>query len=795
MFKEIIDPEMDMALREGLRSVITPVAGPDFDARVLGAIEKPVPWWQTLRLILKPAFGGAAFSLIATLFIVNWAMKEPDKAAPGGYSGITTASIEKALDSPNLTSASLTRLRPIRSAAKDSVAIPQSAIRSQQSEVNNPQSAITTSRSVTGPVMPHHFAGLRRTVMNGSKKLPRVSLLAGLAIGVLGALLIIPATRWIVRSDIGLALPFGDNRASLAYLGVRDSFGQPDLNRAAEMVEKYAADRPNDYQAQLGAAMTFLRPLPAGKHLDYAEAVKPLMSRFPDNPSAFANYLRLMCMGRIRLHRDEEEFPEFNQSRTDTKSKNKPIAQEDRDRFAEAAAAGERLDPGNAYFPMMAALGMFSGHRDSDAYAAMERASNCTAWREYYDDQVYAQWRLADEALGDPSSITRTAIAAAVLFPHLSNFRSVARLVLYQAITLEKEGHFEEALRMRHCLMRCGAIMRAKGQTLICNLVGNAIASIAASRPEGAAPIITDSKMPNEKRKELALQPYVNYLHKISHDDEAEWVKTEFASQVRFRDITSHGLQTWDVIHELLTVLAWRIGGILLLCSALLTLILGAASAMLGRSRWFKAGKALPAGAVLGVWLAISFTVFGIGVALGNKSEFMWPLIGTGFAASLVSFLCCGRRIGRPAALTFLASLGFIVLLVLGAVWQIGGIAGLFKVVQGLTAGECGGSAGNDLVPMIAMTYGVTVGVPLITIIGLAIFSKVCKVPVAIGIVRGMRGLALPIASAMILIYGATTVQTARKDAKLSYNNARWVQHEGKWYAERGGKEWPGLSW
>src|SRR5436309_1388010 len=138
--------------------------------------------------------------------------------------------------------------------------------------------------------------------MNGSKRRPRVSMMAGLAIGLLAALLILPATRWVVRSDIGLALPLGDSRASLAFLGLRQGFGQPDLDRAAKIVERYASDRPNDYQAQLGAAVTFLRPLEPGKGHDYAEGVRPLMAKFPDNPSAYANYLRLMCLGRVRLH-------------------------------------------------------------------------------------------------------------------------------------------------------------------------------------------------------------------------------------------------------------------------------------------------------------------------------------------------------------------------------------------------------------------------------------------------------------------------------------------------------------
>jgi hypothetical protein len=632
--------------------------------------------------------------------------------------------------------------------------------------------------------------------MNGSKRRPRISLLAGIAVGLLGALLIIPATRWIVRSDLGLALPFGDSRASMAYLGIREGIGQPDLDRAATVIERYAAERPNDYQAQLGAALTFLRPQEPGKNPDYAEAVRPLMAKFPENPSAYANYLRLMCMSRIRLKREESYQLEHNDEHPRADTQSKPISQEDLDRFNEAAAVGERLDPGNAYFPLMAAFGLYADHKDSEAVSALERGAQCTKWREYYDDQVYAQWRLAEEALADPSSITRTAISAAVLFPHLSQFRELSRIATYQAISLEKEGKYEEGLRIRHSLMRCSGLMRTYGQTLICGLVGNAMASIAASRPEGVQPIKADSKLSREQRKNLTLQPYAAYLHKIGHDDEAEWVKNEFAAELRMHEIAGKVVQTWDIIHELLTVLAWRLAGLLLLSSALLTLVMGGASAILGRTKWFKAGKPVSSGVFLGIFLASGLTILGFGVALGTASHAFWPLVIGGCLAIMVSFTCCGGRIGRTAALSFLATQGSLAVLALGGIWQIGGIAAIYKVALSLVAtGGDGAPAPTDSIPVAILAYGAILGIPMIAIIGLAIFSKVCRVPASIGIVRGMRGLAIPIASVLILIYGATVIQTARKDGHLNYANERWVHHEGEFYAEMSGKEWPGLSW
>jgi hypothetical protein len=325
------------------------------------------------------------------------------------------------------------------------------------------------------------------------------------------------------------------------------------------------------------------------------------------------------------------------------------------------------------------------------------------------------------------------------------------------------------------------------------------MASISASRPEGAPLVKTDSKLSREQRQSLALQPYIEYLHRIGRGDEAEWVKTEFAAEMRMKDIAQNGVRTWDVIRDLMTVLIWRLGGLLILSSAMLTLVLGGASAMMGRTKWFRAGKPLSSGVFLGMFLAIGLTLFGFGVAMGTASQAFWPLMIGGFLAIVVSFAWCGGRIGRTAALAFLATQVTLGVLALGSIWQIGGIAAIYRVAMSLVStgdsGDGGPSTIGNGVLLATMAYGSILVIPVLTIIGLAIFSKVCKVPASIGIVRGMRGLALPIASVLILVYGATVIQTARKDARLSYANERWVHHEGQFYAEMAGKEWPGLSW
>ncbi len=185
--------------------------------------------------------------------------------------------------------------------------------------------------------------------------------LLGLALGVLLALVLAPQTRWLVRLQALTALRlYHPLPSGPCYTG--SSAG--DQRR----VEAVAARHPNDYAVQYAAAVA------DNSHDETLANLHALAARFPDRPTLYANLLRYEMLGKVRLERPEENLlrglPPSHKYRMGHYDAPADLASFDAD-----AAAGERLDPGNAYFPLMRAVGLFAGFRDAEGLAAFRRAS------------------------------------------------------------------------------------------------------------------------------------------------------------------------------------------------------------------------------------------------------------------------------------------------------------------------------------------------------------------------------------------------------------------------------------
>src|SRR5205823_4056767 len=117
--------------------------------------------------------------------------------------------------------------------------------------------------------------------------------------------------------------------------------------------------------------------------------------------------------------------------------------------FDRDAAAGERLDPDNAFFPFMRSVGLFAEHRDDEALAAIQRAGAKPRFRDYATDQVEGEWELMRASSGNRSAMQRAAMAAALLFPHYAQLRAAARVATYRAIESERQGRPNEGIAVR----------------------------------------------------------------------------------------------------------------------------------------------------------------------------------------------------------------------------------------------------------------------------------------------------------------------------------------------------------
>lgn len=130
--------------------------------------------------------------------------------------------------------------------------------------------------------------------------------------------------------------------------------------------------------------------------------------------------------------------------------------------FDITALQGERLDPNNAFFPMIRAVGLFQTHRDADAIASLKRAGNDSRWDDYKPEELDVRIQLYSNYLGDRSALERVSLQSAILFPSYAKLRHLAFLATYESMTAERNGHPEKRFAIRNALMRIGSLMRVQ---------------------------------------------------------------------------------------------------------------------------------------------------------------------------------------------------------------------------------------------------------------------------------------------------------------------------------------------
>lgn len=623
--------------------------------------------------------------------------------------------------------------------------------------------------------------------------------LVGLSAGVILALLIWPATRRIVLSQMTLCSPTPATVApwsTVVSLGnVPTANSQTASQLANRRYQETAARLPDDFQVQFAAAVAMPPTDGSVPPALKVQRLRAMVGRFPGRPTLYAAILRFATQQQIRAERDEERVltgePQQRSQRVATSIHNTPeqLAAFDRD-----AAAGERLDPNNAYFPMMRAVGLFAAHRDTEALAAIERAAQKSDWTEYYADEVEAEWKLQEEMFGTVSALPRMATAAGLLLPQYNQLRTASRVAIVAAVEAELAGHTEAGLRIRTAVRRCGSLMRVQSVCVLGALVGNGIVQTALARPGGAPPIPRTSGMSDTQVREQHARDYDAYVQRIGHPEERAAADAETAAGVQAREIAKFASHSPAFDDPWKLVLFW-VAAVLLLSSALWMLALGGGATLLTRHRRIKTGLGLPPSLRAGVALGLCAGILSAGaVLLLHPAQLVSTLLLAG--VSLLSILVMALPGAKGAERV--QRLGVFGLTLLGTallcsafVWQVGG--SIEPVVPFLAVSR---SEGAELrVPLIsAASVGLAAAIPLLTLLTLGLLSRIWGVPLSVGVARGLRGCAVPIACLLLLVYGLLVPLTLRQESALDARMQRTVQHEGRLMAEMIDRQWPGAA-
>lgn len=617
--------------------------------------------------------------------------------------------------------------------------------------------------------------------------------LAGLALGVILALLIWPATRWLVRSQIALSIPVPASVAPWSILGTTQN--TPTVWKYAQhRYHETATCHPEDFLLQFADAIVVSSTEGSSTSDATIQRLRDLAQRFPDSPSLYANILRFAARDQVRVERDEERW-----LTGDPAPQTKPVVKEPCNTpeqlaaFDRDAVEGERLDPDNAYFPFMRAVGLFAAHRDNDALAALQSAARKPTWIEYCRDELDGEWKLHEATFGTVGALPRMVYAGAILFPHYREFRAASRVAIAKAGEAEQAGHPEEGLSIRDAVRQCGSLMRVQSTNLIGSLVGIAISQVSLSRPDGAPPIQHTPGAVDDHLREQRVHSYEAYLQRIGHAEKIAAVDAEIQAGVQARTIAKSSLQ-YSPFNAAPKLAASWVAGIILLSISLWMLALGGGAALLTRHRLIRTGQGVPSSVRLPATLGLFAGGLLAGIEILPKEFPVSYLFLAGILlASLLALTHPGvkRSDGLRKIAAFCLSLSGTALLGSAFAWQLGGSIG--PIVQ-LMWGY-GGEGEAPLAPKIyILSVGITALIPLLMLLTFSILSLIFRVPLSVGVVRGLRGCAVPISCILLLAYGVLVPMTLRQEIALEEGMQRTVQHEGRFMAEIAGKSWPGAT-
>lgn len=631
--------------------------------------------------------------------------------------------------------------------------------------------------------------------------------LVGLAIGVLLALFVAPQSRWLVRSQL-----------AAVGLTIGSPFGSAAREKQAE--QRTATVHPNDYQLQIAArhgeddtphSVAYQRTRYSTMSIinydasQYVAYLRTLTPRFGNNPSLYALLLRFQLRGH-RLHRPEEDELLSSQQRASLSHTyyDPPLAPALLAAFDADAARGERLDPSNAFFPLMRAVGLFAAHRDAEGLAAVQRASTKPVWNEYLSDEVTGRLRLANAVYGHAPSISQIAVASSIVYPQYGSLREAARLATVFAVRAERAGAPARGMSIRRALMQDGDLMRVQATSYIGNLVGINMSSIAQSRPGGSEALPDPARLTKEQWEGARLDAFTGYAQRADFPEDAARAEAQYAAgETVHKTLTRVEDNPVLGIHGLSRLLAWWAVSVSALANVFWLLVMGVAGARLSRLASVRNRQPLPRAARWGAGAAMTLAVSIVAYVLGDSERsvnialFLTIVAVSGLIFSALALRRDGQKARRNMAA--FARAFAVTALVLGGIaligaWQARGIVSFAHIEREIT-----GLSGSDEISSLEIppaagliAAGSGLIVPTVLAVALSIRARKRRVPVSAALASGFQRVALPLACVLVIGYGVAALGTLRQEQQMNDGLRQMIRHEGRYYASLAGTVWPG---
>ena len=219
-------------------------------------------------------------------------------------------------------------------------------------------------------------------------------------------------------------------------------------------------------------------------------------------------------------------------------------------------ARGEKLDPDNAFWPLMMTSVHLAAHEDAQAITALSRTVSKPIWREYVQDEVAMHRMYAEFYFGEQGYLGEFVRQSSILFPHYAQLRGLSRALVGQAILLEQAGRTQDALKIRTALRKVSYRISVESTSDIGSLVGIAMHSISTSRVNGIPPIKAKAGKDgttDASRKAATLgnmHRYRDHARAVGQTGEATAAMRDFDKLTDYRERMMFGTESdWEKLY------------------------------------------------------------------------------------------------------------------------------------------------------------------------------------------------------------------------------------------------------
>ncbi len=349
-------------------------------------------------------------------------------------------------------------------------------------------------------------------------------------------LLLVPSTSWIVRTQFK-AITSGE------YI---PSHSDPQ-NRRFELINPerayldIAADHADDLQLQTAIQLSL------GSHADETdlfdkskvEMLLPLLRKFPNRPELISCLIRMYLRVKFPFSPSDkimnpDHYRGMNAIKpTELTASQKSKMKDACEAIISLAQRGVRIEPDNAFFPIVYARALFALERDEEALGQVHIAARCNAYHDYIEDDKEGIWKLHLLTSSDRSILRHSSISE--IYPSLGNpFREVARFTCAQAVLKERRHDILGGLALRKDILSLSSLIRTNSRSSLDASMG--IWTIGTALPDRKHP---KYKSVAEGRAGFRTM-YKDYLNEIGAPKEAD----RYLLEIKYAD------ETENIVHK-----------------------------------------------------------------------------------------------------------------------------------------------------------------------------------------------------------------------------------------------------